>query len=107
MRLRRNAGPFSFLRPGMAKKANSKDTPPRSCRDCENWGEVSNKIRVHELLEKTLEQFEKKITKDNYEPTVAEYVKLLQLGQELGQEDELKEIRVTWVSPNATSESEK
>jgi hypothetical protein len=90
----------------MAKKG-PKVTPPRSCRDCENWGEVSKKIRVNELLERTLNEFERKITGSKYEPTVAEYVKLLQLGQEIGQEDEPKEIKVTWVSPDATSDTEK
>ena len=92
----------------MAKKARSKDiSPPRNCRDCENWGEVSKKIRVNELLEKTIDQFERKLTGGKYEPTVAEYVKLLQLGQEIGEEDEPKEIKVTWVTPDAPSEPEK
>jgi hypothetical protein len=91
----------------MAKKGRSKEKAPRICRECENWNEVSGKVRVNELLEKTLSQFENKITKAEYEPTVAEYVKLLQLGREMGQEDEPKEIRVTWVGPNETSESEK
>jgi hypothetical protein len=42
-----------------------------------------------------------------YEPTVSEYVKLLQLKREMGQEDDPKEIKVTWVDPNATLESAK
>jgi hypothetical protein len=91
----------------MTKNSQSKEKAPKSCRECENWDEVSKKVRVHELLEKTLGEFENKIKKDSYEPTVAEYVKLLQLGQELGQEDEPKEIKVTWVVPDAASESEK
>jgi hypothetical protein len=91
----------------MPKKSGAKWKAPMSCRDCENWDDVSKKVRVHELLEKTLGQFETKITQEGYEPTVAEYVKLLQLGQELGQEDELKEIKVTWVTPEAASEHEK
>jgi hypothetical protein len=91
----------------MAKKSRAKGKAPMSCRDCENWDDVSKKVRVHELLEKTLGQFESKIKQEGYEPTVAEYVKLLQLGQELGQEDEPKEIKVTWVTPEAASENEK
>ena len=61
----------------------------------------------HELLERTIEKFETKIINAEYEPTVAEYVKLLQLEREIGQEDEPKEIKVTWVVPNTTSESVK
>ena len=91
----------------MAKKVRSQSTAPRSCRDCENWPTVSKKVRVHELVENAIAQFEAKIKKAGFEPTVAEYVKLLQLGQELGQDDEAREIKVTWVGPNATSESEK
>ena len=91
----------------MTKKGRSKEKAAKACRDCEHWEEVSAKVRVHELLEKAIKTFESKITKAEYEPTVAEYVKLLQLGRELGQGDEPKEIKVTWVGPNATSESEK
>jgi hypothetical protein len=104
-RLRRNAGPLSFLTITMTTQGRWK--PPDDCRDCERWPEVSERVRVKELLERAIEQFETKITKAAYEPTVAEYVKLIQLGRELAQEDEPKEIKVTWVGPNATSESEK
>jgi hypothetical protein len=88
----------------MVKKVQPKQKGPSNCRDCEHWEKVSKRVRVNELLERTIEQFETKINKAAYEPTVSEYVKLLQLGQELGQ-DEPKEIRVTWVSPRVTSET--
>ena len=91
----------------MPIKGRSRKKAPNTCRDCERWSEVSDKVRVHELLERTIEKFETKIKHKDYEPTVAEYVKLLQLGREIGQEDEPKEIKVTWVGPNAKSESEK
>jgi hypothetical protein len=89
----------------MAKTTESNEEP-HVCKECGHGGEVNKKIRVHELLEKTLAAFEAKIMKSDYEPTVAEYIKLLQLGREMGQEDEPKEIKVTWVVPNSTSESE-
>jgi len=91
----------------MAQKGRSQKTTPKSCRDCENWQKVSKKVRVNELVEDAIAQFDAKIKKAGFEPTVAEYVKLLQLGQELGQEDEAREIKVTWVGPNETSESDK
>jgi hypothetical protein len=91
----------------MARKTRRTVKAPKNCRECENWEAVSEKVRVHELLETTLTTFEQKIAKTDYEPTVAEYMKLLQLGKEMGQEDEPKEIKVTWVGPNETSESEK
>jgi hypothetical protein len=91
----------------MATEGRSRWKPPNDCRDCERWPEVSEKVRIKELLGRVIEKFEDKIAKVEYEPTVAEYVKLLQLGREVGQEDQPKEIRVTWVVPNATSDSEK
>ena len=89
----------------MAKKSQSKETAAKSCRECRHWGDVSERVRVHELLERTIAKFESKIQQADYEPTVAEYVRLLQLGREIGEEDEPKEIRVTWVSPSETLES--
>jgi hypothetical protein len=91
----------------MTKTGRNKENTSKSCRECERWGDISEKVRVHELLERTIEQFETKIINAKYEPTVAEYVKLLQLEREIGQEDEPKEIKVTWVVPNTTSDSEK
>jgi len=73
----------------------------QACRKCERWAEVSEKVRVRELLEKTIEKFEAKISDSDYTPTVAEYLKLLQMEHDVGQEDEgIKEITVTWVEPN-------
>ena len=88
-------------------KTERAEKVPQSCKECERWAEISDKFRVHQLLEQTIEKFEAKITKQEYEPTVAEYVKLLQLGREIGLEDEPKEIKVTWVGPIETSNSEK
>jgi hypothetical protein len=58
-------------------------------------------------VERAIKQFEAKIKKQDYEPTVTEYVKLLQLDREIGHEDEPKEIKVTWVGPKTASDGEK
>jgi hypothetical protein len=91
----------------MTKMARLREKAPNSCRECRRWVEVKDKIRVHELLEKAILQFEAKIKEKNYEPTVAEYLKLLQLDREIGQDDEPKEIKVTWVGPDMMSDSER
>jgi len=91
----------------MTKTGRLHEKAPKTCRECRRWGEVKDKIRIHELVESTIKQFEAKITRKDYEPTVAEYVKLLQLEREIGHEDEPKEIKVTWVGPNTTSDSGK
>jgi hypothetical protein len=89
----------------MTKTGRLREKAPKTCRDCQRWGEIKDRVRIHELLEQAIRQFEIKIAKKEYEPTVAEYVKLLQLDREIGQEDEPKEIKVRWVGPNETSES--
>lgn len=90
----------------MAKKGRTGATEPRSCKTCGNWGEIRNKLRFHEVLQKAIKQFEAKIKDAEYKPTVAEYVKLLQLGEEFGLEDKAEEIRVTWVTPDSGSNTE-
>jgi hypothetical protein len=91
----------------MAKTRRLQEKAPKTCRECGLWGQVRDKIRIRELLERAIKAFESKIKQQDYEPTVAEYVKLLQLEREIGHEDEPKEIKVTWVGPETTSDSEK
>jgi hypothetical protein len=68
-------------------------------------------MRVARFIEKTVEKVESKIEKGEISPTVAEYLKLLQLEQEWEQQESItdgpKEIKVTWVGPVALSNSEK
>ena len=73
-----------------------------NCRDCSRWKEVKHRIKVSELLTTVISQFEAKGLK----PTMAEYLKLLQLEKEF-EEDEPKEITVTWVEPEETSPVER
>jgi hypothetical protein len=58
--------------------------------------------RLPELVRKALEAFEKRLDDENFKPTLAEYLKLLQFEQEVTQEEEIpREITVTWVEPEA------
>ena len=57
-------------------------------------GEASRAQTVKHLLAKV----EQKITEEPIKATLAEYIRLVQLHQELD-EEEPKEIRVTWVEP--------
>jgi hypothetical protein len=55
-----------------------------------------------DLVRKALEAFETRLNDENFKPTLAEYLKLLQFEQEVTQEDEVpREITVTWVEPEA------
>jgi hypothetical protein len=76
----------------MATKARA------SCEGCKRWKEVKDKMRIAELLGKAAENF--KGERGNFEPTLAEYLKLVQLEKEF-EEDEVKEIKIKWVEPSA------
>lgn len=89
----------------MARKAKVEEKAPTDCRDCVRWKEVKEKVRIAELLQTAIQKMEAKLKTDDFKPSIAEYLKLLQLEQELGQ-DEAKEIKVTWVEPEAISTEE-
>lgn len=79
----------------------------KNCHDCPEWRVMKQKLRVSQLLAKAIEGFESRMNAQDFKPSVAEYIKLLQMEQELGAtEDKPKEIKVTWVDPPAKSEPE-
>ncbi len=62
------------------------------------------RVRISDLLDKAIVGIEDWITANDYKPTVADYLKLLQMEIELEQE-EIREIKVTWVEPSVTPDS--
>lgn len=81
-------------------------TAPRSCRECEHWHEMKQKLRISQLLANVIEGMEAKLKSSEFKPTLSEYVKLLQLEKEL-EEGAPTEIKVTWVDPALLSSTEK
>lgn len=90
----------------MVKKASAGEKGPKECRSCKQWKALKARIRVAESLGKAISAFEERTKDETFKPTVGEYIKLIQLEQEAEQRD-TKEIKVTWVDPQVTSESEK
>jgi hypothetical protein len=105
-----------------AKKSMKKQEPPplaataltktesagKICQECPEWRTMKQRLRVSELLIRAIEGFESRLNAQDFKPTVSEYLKLLQLQQELdATEGQPREIKVTWVDPVSTSESEK
>jgi hypothetical protein len=82
----------------MGTKGKKTGQSPKDCRDCENWRDVQERVRVSEALEKAIKAVEAKIKSKDFKPTMAEYLKLMQVEKELKQDD-AKEIKVTWVEP--------
>jgi hypothetical protein len=61
----------------------------------------SERARVSATLDRAIKSVEERIQANDFKPTIAEFLKLVQLSKELAQDD-VKEIRVTWVEPAAT-----
>jgi type I restriction-modification system DNA methylase subunit len=79
---------------------------PKSCAECSHWKEVKRQIRVSEFLNKVITNIEGKLKSSQMKPTIGDYLKLLQMEQDIEHEVP-KEIRVTWVEPTGPSNSEK
>jgi hypothetical protein len=71
-----------------------------TCRGCKRWEEMKSKMRIAELLEKAASNFAGEKPEVAFKPTLAEYLKLVQLEKDFEDED-TKEIKVTWVDPTA------
>ena len=77
-----------------------------SCRRCPRWKEVKRQMGIADILESAVKNFEAKLTDIKFQPTVAEYLKLVQIEQEYEKElNPPEEIQVTWVEPTTESES--
>ena len=82
----------------MAAKGKKQEKAPKSCQECEHWIEVRDKLRVGDVLTSVVTKMKGKITADEFKPTLADFLRLVQLEKEIG-EEEPKEIKVTWVEP--------
>ena len=85
----------------MASKVPSKGrTKTKPCEDCSYYQALKQKLKVSEVLAQTIAKFEDRITDANFSPSVGDYIKLVQMKNELEEaSDEAKEIRVTWIEP--------
>ncbi len=67
----------------------------------------SAKRRLPDLVSRALEAFEKRLEGEDFKPTLAEYLKLLQVEKEVAEEVEgPREITVTWVEPESDCSAE-
>ena len=63
---------------------------------------MRNKLRVGGILAAVITNMEESIKKEEFKPSLADYLKLVQLEKDL-EEGETKEIKVTWVEPDKSS----
>ena len=78
----------------------------KDCKECGRWNEIKERIRISILLEKAITGIESRLAAKDFKPTMGDYLKLLQIEKDFEQ-DQIKEIKVTWVVPLVTSGSEK
>jgi hypothetical protein len=71
---------------------------PRACRECSRWEEMKKRLRITEILAKAVKAIEERLETKDFKPTVGDYLKLLQMEQEMN-EGAAKEVKVTWVEP--------
>jgi Xaa-Pro aminopeptidase len=91
---------------GNKRTATETSDPIEECKKCKRWQEVKQRMRVAKFIEKTVKKVEDKLEAGQISPTVAEYLKLLQLEKEWEQQesetDGPKEVLVRWVGPVAS-----
>jgi hypothetical protein len=58
-------------------------------------------------IAKLLRKLEKKLEEETPKASLGDFIRLVQLEKELADEETPREIKVTWVEPRVTSESEK
>jgi hypothetical protein len=92
----------------MDRKAKRKTKPnPKPCEECEHHQDLTQKLKLSEVLTRAIAKFEERIAATDFSPSVGDYIKLVQMKKDLEEAtDEAKEIKVTWVEP-ATSDTEK
>jgi hypothetical protein len=75
---------------------------PKNCRQCSRWAVVRRQMNIASILGKAAKTFES--TNGKFQPTVAEYLKLVQIEQEYEKDlNPPEEIQVTWVEPPTES----
>ena len=69
---------------------------------------LSPQKRQAQVVSTLLKKLEQKLSDDELRATLGDYIRLVQLRKELEDDDEPREIKVTWVEPETTvSDSEK
>ena len=70
----------------------------KTCQGCKRWKDVRDKMRIAELLAQAADNFTTGEVDSKFKPSLAEYLKLVQLEKEF-EEEEIREIKVKWVEP--------
>jgi len=90
----------------MATKRKSKNKYPKANQGSEGKQAPASKLRIEQLVTDAIGGIEKRLKDEKTPPTIGDYLKVMQLQKEL-EEEQPKEIKVTWVTPEPESKSGK
>ena len=85
----------------MTDNVNEDEKAPQTGQDSKHL-ESKKTLRISDLLAKAIKKFDDRFDTD-FKPTLGDYLKLVQLEMDVEQEN-TKEIKVTWVEPTAKSD---
>ena len=85
----------------------SKQLDLEQCERCPRWKEIRRRLRISQLLSTAIEKLEKRFKAQDFKPTVGDYLKLVEMEEELEHVSQTpKEIKVTWVDSTTSSSEE-
>jgi len=78
-----------------------KEIDLKECESCARWKEIRKRLRISKLLSQAIAKLEVRFEQKDFKPSVAEYLKLVEMEQEMEHRSlEGKEVQATWVDPS-------
>jgi len=79
------------------KKKETTRKPRRAAEGSPARGRAGDKAA---LVSKVIHNIEEKLEKDQLKATLGDFIRLVQLEKELEEEEQPREIKVTWIEPS-------
>lgn len=83
----------------MGRKSGGKHGTPKTPEATPSFGRA--------VLMAAMKKIEEKLKKDEYNPTLSDFIRLVQLEKEMAEDEPLREIRVSWSGLTKESETER
>ena len=75
----------------------------KTCEECSRWKEIRQRLRINKVLSKAIEKLEARFDEKDFKPTVGDYLKLVEMEEQLEQVSLMsKEVKATWVDPTTS-----
>jgi len=68
------------------------------CKECDQWADVHNPVRIHTVFTSMLDKMEDKVIQDEFKPNTGDVLKVWDAVQDMHPEEQTaKGIKVQWV----------